>query len=216
MGDPQPVQYREMQDRTRRFGLDDQPARAAEYFRYFGVHMALRFHQRRRQCDLKVELLSLALPRIRQVGDQQQPSSQLRFRLDHRRTSRGLSTGFAPVDNCSFYGSSLGVVMRHQPRLLICNFGEALLQHRSDARVKLAPPAAEERLVGGILKERVPEEIDNIRWRAAAVAELRLDERLQRLSQPLLGKPISNRADRLIRKLSAERRTDLSNLFCRT
>ena len=95
--------------------------------------------------------------RVRQIGDQLQSSPQLRFRLDHCRASRGLLTGLAPVDNRLFYGSGLGVVMRQQAGLLICNFGEAFFQHRSDAGVKLTPPAAEEGLVGGILKEGVLE-----------------------------------------------------------
>src|SRR6516165_5263002 len=59
------------------------------------------------------------------------------------------------------------------------------------------------------------EEIDSVRWRAATVQKLRLDERLQPLLNPMLGKPISNRAYRLMRKLSAERRTDLRYLFGR-
>src|SRR5262249_31962947 len=106
-------------------------------------------------------------------------------------------------------------MMRQQSGLLICNFREVLFQHRGDAGVKLTPLAAKQGLVGGILKQGVLEEIDAVRRRAATVKKLRLDERLQRLLQPMLGKPVSHRAYRLIRKLSAERRTDLRYLFCR-
>jgi hypothetical protein len=82
--------------------------------------------------------------------------------------------------------------------------------------VKFPPPATEEHLPGGILKKGMLEKIDRVRWCATTVDELRANERLQRLPQPMLGKPISNGAYYLIRKLSAECPTDLRYLLCRT
>src|SRR6516162_6372327 len=89
--------------------------------------------------------------------------------------------------------------MRQQPRLPLSGFGEVLLQHRGDTDVELSPPAAQQRLVGGVLKQRMPEHIDGVRWLTAMVKKLGLHEPFQRLSQALLGKRIGNRTHRLIK-----------------
>jgi hypothetical protein len=71
-----------------------------------------------------------------------------------------------------FYRSDSGVVMCQQRLLLICDFGEALVQHRSDAGVKVALPAAHEGFTGSILKQRLAEKIDSSRRRAATVKKV--------------------------------------------
>jgi hypothetical protein len=77
------------------------------------------------------------------------------------------------------------VVKRQQRGLLIRDFGKVFFQHCSDASVKLAPLAPEERLVGGVLKKGMLEEIDSVGRRAARVEQLRLDERPMIMAFPL-------------------------------
>ena len=139
LGDPQSVQYREVKDRARSPGFCYEAAGMPEDFGNLGMHVALRLHQRHGQSDLEIELLSLPFARVRQIGEEPQRSPQLRFRLEHCRAGRGLLTGFGPVDHCLFDRSGLGVVMREQRGLLIRYFGEALVQHRCNAGVKLTP-----------------------------------------------------------------------------
>ena len=106
-------------------------------------------------------------------------------------------------------------MIREQAWPLICYFREVFSQHGGDARMKLTPPAPKEHLVGGVLKKGMLEEVNSVRWRAATVEKLGLDQGLQRLLQPPLGKPIGNLRYHFIRKFSAERRTNLRYLLSR-
>src|SRR6516162_4747543 len=205
-----------MKDRARSPGFCYQAAGMPEDFGNLGMHVALRLHQRHGQSDVKLELLPLAFARIRQIVEELQSSLQLCLRLDHCRASRGLLTGFGPVDHCLFDRSGLSVVMREQTWLLICNFGKALVQHRSDARVKLTPLAVKERLMSSVLNERVLEDIDGVRRYAAKAEKLGLYEPFQRLSQALLRKRFCNCTYHLIRNHSTNCCAGLCYLFCRT
>ena len=82
--------------------------------------------------------------------------------------------------------------------------------------MKLTPLTVEERLMSRILNEGVLEEVDRVRWHAATVEKPRLDEPFQRIFEALLGKRVGNPPYQLISEPSAERRTGLGYLLCRT
>src|SRR5262249_6054452 len=71
------------------------------------------------------------------------------------------------------------------------------------------------RRVGGIPKEGVLEDIDSIRWHAATVEKVRRHEGLHGSCSRSSGSQSATAPHDLIRKLSAERRTDLRYISCR-
>src|SRR6516165_7911276 len=98
---------------------------------------AFRFHQRRRrESNLQLELPPLALAGIRQFGNQLQPSSQLRDRLDKSRFRGGFLARPRPIRNCLLDEASLSEMVRENLRPSLCNTRETLFERVSDPCVQ--------------------------------------------------------------------------------
>src|ERR1700730_529323 len=89
----------------------------------------------------------------------------------------GMLPGLQPLIDCGFGVASSRQVMGEQFRLALDEFGEMLFQRRRDARVQFLPAPAEQGGVGGVLHQRVLEEIGGVRSDAAAEQQSRITDR---------------------------------------
>jgi hypothetical protein len=78
--------------------------------------------------------------------------------------------------------------------------------------VQLLPSAAQQGAVGGVLHQRVLEEIRGLRCRAAAEQQARLGKPVEAQSQ-LSGGLLRDWLDQLVAEFAANYRTDLRDLF---
>ena len=98
--------------------------------------------------------------------------------------------------------------------LALDEIGEILLQHRRDPSMQFLPPSAQQHAIGGVLHQRVLEEVGGMRSGAAAKQQSGIAELTQRgLQLPLI--TLRHRLDQFIGKLAAEHRADLGNLLSR-
>jgi hypothetical protein len=97
-----------------------------------------------------------------------------RFRIG--RTLQGALTSHVPVGQSLCAQARLGVVMRQQLRLRLGRVRKPLRQHLGKALMVLLPRAPEQRLIRGILDERMLKGIGCLWWYTSLVDNLRLDQ----------------------------------------
>ena len=100
------------------------------------MRIALREPQRSRQGDLEIELLLLTRGGVWQIGDQQQPSSQLPDRLDERRLRHGMLARAAPIGGCRFEHAAFGEVVGQDFGVRFYQSREVLFERAGDPRVQ--------------------------------------------------------------------------------
>ena len=89
-------------------------------------------------------------------------------RLAMRGSLGGVLAGFQPLIDRALGVASCGQMMCEELRLAFDNVSEMLLEHGHDAGMQFLPPAAQQGAVGGILHQRVLEEIGGLRRDSAA------------------------------------------------
>ena len=105
---------------------------------------------------------------------------------------------------CQMMGEQFGVARDE--------IGEMRFQCRGDAPMPFLPLRAQQRAVGGVLHQRVLEQVGGMRSGAAAKQQSRIDQLSQRgLQFPL--RTLRNRLDQFIGKLAAEHCADLRGLL---
>ena len=119
-------------------------------------------HERIHEGDLKLDLLATKRGRARQRGNLSQRASQQSLGLQKRRTRQCSLSRLAPEDRRLLDQTRLGAVTRQQLRLAIGDIRELNFEGFGDTGVKLAPRFAQQGAVGGVLHERVLEEIGRI------------------------------------------------------
>ena len=105
-------------------------------------------------------------------------------------------------------------MMGDHSRFLVRPFGKTISDDFGDPLVQLLPAALQKRGVGGVLDERVLEDVGRLRRRAAAVDQLGRHELAECVLQwgTLDGR---NRFEQAIRELAPDRRADLRGLLDR-
>jgi len=135
-----------------------------------------------------------------------------RFKM--RQARRGILAGLQPFVDCTLGIAGRGQMMREQFGLALDTIGEILLKHRRNTGVQLLPLSAQQRAIGGVLHQRMLEEVGGMRRGAAAKQQSRVAELAQRgLQLSLIA--LRHRLDHVIGKLSAEHRADLGDLLGR-
>jgi hypothetical protein len=95
------------------------------------------------------------------------------------RLRRRLLSGPLPVSNGLLAQSRLGQMPGEHLGLVIADLGKTRLQHVRDARVKVLPPGFEQRLVGGVLDQRVLKGVGRLGHRATAKHQFRGDQLIE-------------------------------------
>ena len=127
------------------------------------------------RASLQREFLLGALRSVRQGLEQLQPLGEVTDRFHIGRALAGSLPCLLPVGNGLLDEARLGVVMGQQLRLGLDGLGKLLLQHLGNLLVILLPFALEQRLIGGVLNQRMLEEIVRLRRQPALIDQLGLD-----------------------------------------
>ena len=85
----------------------------------------------------------------------------------HRRSLLSLQAGLGPVADRLDRIAGLGVVMRKQRRIIFGDLGKLGRQHVGDATVPLTTSRSEQRVVGGVLDQRMLESVARSRKESA-------------------------------------------------
>ena len=92
----------------------------------------------------------------------------------------GMATGLQPLIDRTSDISSGGQMMGQQFGLALDEIGEILLQHIGDPGMQFLPPRAQQRAVGGILDQRVLEQVGGLRAVTAKEQQPGIVELIQR------------------------------------
>jgi len=131
----------------------------------------------------------LTLEIVRQQRQLVQCLLKLRGRFGQRRTGRGFSSGFAPIEYGSLSLPGFAAVARQDLGLAVHQFREMHLERRRDPAVQLPPGIAQRAAIGRFLHKRVLEGIDRVGWCAGLKHQLRRDEAIEGGSQRTLTAP---------------------------
>ena len=80
-------------------------------------------------------------------------------RLEMGRSRRGMLAGLQPLIDRALGIAGSSQMMGQQFGLALDEIGEMLLQHRRDPGVQFLPPCAQQGAVGGVLHQRVLEQV---------------------------------------------------------
>ena len=125
----------------------------------FRRRVAFDGSQDRAQGTAKFELLSLTFGVVRQQRQLVQPLLKLRGRFRHRRAGGGSPTGFAPAGDGFFDEPGLGVMLGEEFGLAVHQLGGMGFERFGDPGMELLSRAAQQSAVGGILDQRVLEQV---------------------------------------------------------
>src|SRR6185503_6430927 len=92
------------------------------------------------------------------------------------RSASGVLTGLTPLRNRLFRETGLGVVMGQQLRLGLGGIAEALGQRARETGVILLPDRCEQRLIRGVLDQRVLERETGFRNETSLVEQPRIHQ----------------------------------------
>ena len=119
---------------------------------------------------------------------------------------------FQPLIDRAFGVAGGRQVMSEQLRLSLDEIGEMLFECRRDARVQLLPSPAQQGRVGGVLHQRVLEQVRGVRSRTPTKQEPGIAELIQCGSQLLL-RTLRDWRDQFIGELAADHRANLRNFL---
>ena len=172
-----------------------------------GCRQPLDEAQRHAEGAAKFEFLPPTFRVVRQQHQLVQRLLELRGRFGQRRTGRGFSSGFAPIEYGSLSLPGFAAVARQDLGLAVHQFREMHLERRRDPAVQLPPGIAQQTAIGRFLHKRVLEGIDGVGWCPGLKHQLRRDEAIESGLQLALGKT-GDRAQQRIAEPASERRTD--------
>src|ERR1700692_3170361 len=115
-----------------------------------------------------------------------------------------------PIKNGLVRQPRFGVVMGQEFGLRFSYFGERLSENIRGAAMEFAPTRLEQRLVSGVVDQRVPELVARVRRDAAHVQQFRIGQAAQRPLQLWFGDGM-DRVEQRIGKVAAEYGADLGN-----
>ena len=138
--------------------------------------MALRGDERGPQEDVHVEFLLDPHGRLGEGGEHRQPPGEVTDRLQMGRTLKRLLSSPLPGAHRLLAQPGLGVVLRYHFGLRLSGLRKARRQHVRDALVVLLAGAAQQRLIGRVLDQRMLKGIDCLWWHTSLVHNLRLDQ----------------------------------------
>ena len=125
---------------------------------------------------LQAQLVQAALRGLGQRVEERQPLGEVTDRFDIGRALHGAEPGPLPVTHGGRTEAGLREVMGEQLGLRFDGFGKPLDQYLRDPLVILLPVALQQRLIGGILNERMPERVDDVGGQAPPVEQSGLHE----------------------------------------
>ena len=160
-----------------------------------------------RELDLEMH----APRRVAKRRQQLQATLRLAQRLVARAPFGALLRRARPVFHRLRGASGLGVVVRHQLRLLRARLGKTLLEKLRDLLVVDLPSASEQRLVGLVLDERVAKMKRGVRQCAVPREQARVGEPAKLLAQQRLRERAKG-VQHFVRKLAADHRRELRHL----
>jgi len=113
--------------------------------------VSLSREERVSECDKKLKLLRQAPSVIGQSGKKVEPLSELCDRLGYRPPCDRLLACPDPIAHRFLNSATLGAMPRQHFGLRLHDFGELLLQGRSDAAMQLLAAAAQHRVIRSVL-----------------------------------------------------------------
>ena len=162
----------------------------------------------------QLELEALSIGRGRHSPQQSDRPRERVRRLAHRRPTEGRATGPRPCIRGGRVEPGFGQVICEQFWLGFDDSRKPLLEHVRDASVQLLAPGLEQRLIGGVLDQRVLETVDRLGRAAAAKHELGGDQLVEPAFQLLL-RPVGDCGEQLVGELAADHGADLGELLDR-
>jgi hypothetical protein len=132
--------------------------------------------------------------------------------FEMRQALRGILASLQPLIDRAFGIAGGGQMMRQEFGLALDEICEVSLQHRRDAGVQLLSSRAQQCAVGGVLHQRVLEEVGGVRRDAAAEQQPGLGEPVEP-GPELVGGPLRHLLNQLVAELAAEHCTHLPNLL---
>ena len=92
----------------------------------------------------------------------------------------GMLAGLQPLIDRALGVAGGGQMMGQEFGLALDEIGEILLQHRRDPGMQFLPSSAQQRAVGGVLHQRVLEQVGGVRRGAAAKQQSGIAQLIQR------------------------------------
>ena len=139
--------------------------------------------QRQAPGQLQLDLPSVPSRPFGQCRQCCEPALEMADRFEMGRARRGMLAGLQPLIDRALGIAGAGQMMGQEFGLALDEIGEMLLQHRRDPGMQFLPPCAQQRAVGGVLHQRVLEEVGGVRSDAAAEQQPGIAELIQRGSQ---------------------------------
>ena len=156
----------------------------------------------------ELQLLGVAFGRLCEVHDERQSFRQVADRLDVRRPLPRPQPRLQPVADALLGQARLGEVMGEQLRPRLGGLRELRFQHLGDPPVELLSLALDQRVVQGILEQRVLEDVAAAGRPALRVQDFSLNQLCQlRLERRLV--QCRDGGQQFVAELAAERRGEL-------
>ena len=138
-----------------------------------------------RKHQSQIEFLSVTFRRRGQVRNEGQGRLQVSNSFRQCHSAQRALPGGDPVRHRALIQRGLREVTSQQFRPVGHDVGELLLQHLRDLGMQLLALRFEQRVVGGVLHQRMLEGIGRCRWRTLAEDQSRIDQLLQPLHERL-------------------------------
>ena len=176
--------------------------------------MALGSDQRSAEGDLEVDFPLHARRWVGKGREQLQRLAEVADRFRQRRALTRPPPRLVPVFDRLLGEPRLRAVVRQKFWLHVRRLRESLLEDARDAGVQLLAAGLEQRLIGGVLDQRVLEAVGGLGRRAAAEHQLGCDQLVEGGAQLVLG-PVGDRGEQLVGELAADHGADLGHLLDR-
>ena len=173
-------------------GLPAQFPRSGIHVSHFGRGKSLGGDQRSTQGELECKFLLEAFRGLRQSVEQFQPLSEMTDRFCIGRSLHRLLARHLPMDDRLLAETRLAVVISEKLRLSFSGLRKSLLQYLGNPPMVTLPLTPQQRLVSGILNQRVPEPVARFRRNPLLEYQLRIRQLLQHRGELF----IFNRCDR--------------------
>ena len=139
----------------------------------------------------------------------------MRDRFLHGEAAQVALAGAAPIVDGALVAAGLFEMLRQHFRRRVDDVRDALFQHQRDRGMQLLPAGAQHGRIGAVLHQRVLEDVDRVRRRAAQKNHLGFGEPDQCVLQHGVGQA-GDRGQDLIGEFAADGGADLQDLARRT